>query len=290
MPMNEKADKIPNSAHSTLSSPWIFFGLVFCWSWSFWIAAAALGINVQSALGQTLKILGLLGPMFGGIGFAYFTQSPEGWREYLAGIIDPKRIGPKWYLVIFLFVPMVMAVSALLDSALSGGAALTLIAQRVTPFLAAPLTIFPFVLGLFINGPIPEELGWRGYVLDRLQARWNALTASLILGAIWAVWHVPLFFMTGMKHETQGVGSPWFWLFMVSVIPMAVIFTWIFNNTRRSTLAAILFHFMANLTYELTNVTAGTNLYSCCMWIGAAIFIVALWGARTLTRATGAQP
>ena len=63
---------------------------------------------------------------------------------------------------------------------------------------------------------------------------------------------------------------------------MAVILTWIFNNIRRSTLAAILFHFMANLTYELTNVTAGTNFYSTLLWIIAAIAVVALWGCTNL--------
>ena len=153
----------------------------------------------------------------------------------------------------------------------------------MAPFLSAPLTLVPFALRVFVHGPFPEELGWRGYVLDRLQARWNALVSSLILGVIWALWHMPLFFIKDMLHYSEGVGSPWFWQFMVGVIPMAVILTWIFNNTRRSTLAAILFHFMANLTYQLANVTAGTNFYSTLLWIIAAIAVVALWGAGTLT-------
>jgi membrane protease YdiL (CAAX protease family) len=71
---------------------------------------------------------------------------------------------------------------------------------------------------------------------------------------------------------------------MVEVVATAVIYTWIFNNTRRSTLAAIIFHFMGNVTAELTNVTAGTNLYSSILWIIAAIAIVVFWGAGTLTR------
>ena len=68
------------------------------------------------------------------------------------------------------------------------------------------------------------------------------------------------------------------------VIVSSVWFTWIFNNTRRSTLAAILFHFMSNVTAELTNATAGTNFYSTLLWIIAALAAVALWGAGTLTR------
>jgi uncharacterized protein len=87
-----------------------------------------------------------------------------------------------------------------------------------------------------------------------------------------------------MIHYTQGVWSPWFWQFIVGVIPMAVILTWIFSNARRSTLAAILFHFIANATYELGNVTARTNFYSTLLWIVAVIAVVTFWGADTLMR------
>lgn len=223
--------------------------------------------------------------MLGGISFAYLTQDEDGWREYCSRIIDAKRIGASWYLVIFLFAPVLMAIAVLLDVAFSGNVALAQIGNRVSPFLSAPWTIIPFVFQVFFYGPFPEELGWRGYVLDRLQARWNALASSLILGAVWALYHLPLFFIKDADpHYSQGAWSPWFWLFMVEVIASAVLYTWIFNNTRRSTLAAILFHFMTNLTYGLANVTAGTNFYSAVLWIIAATAVVALWGARTLAR------
>lgn len=152
-----------------------------------------VGNKRSVGFGQALEVLGLLGPMLGGIGFTYFTQDNENWREYWSRIVDPKQIPAKWYLVTFLFVPVLMAIAVLLDVALGGSAVLTQIGKRITPFLSAPFTIIPFALHLFIYGPLPEELGWRGYVLDRLQARWNALVSSLILGAMWALWHLPLF-------------------------------------------------------------------------------------------------
>jgi membrane protease YdiL (CAAX protease family) len=232
-------------------------------------------------LGIALEVLGLLGPMLGGIGFTYFTRSKETWLEYWSRIIDPKRIRLNWYLIIFLLVPGLYAAAMLLDIA-SG--APVLVRERLTAYLSAPLTIAPFLLRVFIYGPVPEELGWRGYALDRLQARWNALVSSLILGAIWAIWHVPLFFIKDTLFYNQGIWSLWFWLFVVEVIPTAVIYTWIFNNTRRSTLAAILFHFMSNVTAEFANVTDLTNMYQTLLWIIAAIVVVALWGAGTLTR------
>lgn len=281
--MKEDADRIATSPQTTLSSLWLFFVVVFCWTWFFWILAAAMRISAQSPLGTALEVLGLLGPMLGGIGFAYITQSKDAWRDYWWRIVDPNRIRAKWYLIIFLFAPTLYAVAVLLDVASAGSAAL-LASEKMTPFLSAPSTILPFLLAVFIYGPFPEELGWRGYALDRLQARWNALTSSLILGAIWSMWHLPLFFIKDTLFYSQGAWSPWFWLFVVLVVPTAVIYTWIFNNTRRSTLAAILFHFMSNLTAELANVTDRTNLYSTLLWIVAAMVVVGSWGPRTLTR------
>lgn len=282
--MRENTGKPSTSPPSTLSSPWFFFVVVFSWTWLFWILATALGTSIQTTLGRMLLLLGLLGPMLGGIGLTYLTRDKEYCREYWSRIVDTKRIAAKWYWVIFLFVPVLMALAVLLDVASSGEMALVRIEERMMPFQSAPWAMVPFVLRVFFHGPFPEELGWRGYALDRLQARWSALVSSLILGAIWALWHLPLFFIKDMFHYAQGAWSLWFWQFMVGVITMSVIVTWIFNNTRRSTLAAILFHFMANLTYELVNVTAGTNLYSTLLWIVAAIAVVAMWGAGTLTR------
>jgi membrane protease YdiL (CAAX protease family) len=288
--MKDKADEAAISPPPRLVSLWLFFGAVFCWTWFFWILAAGLGVSAETTPGMVLEVAGLLGPMVGGIGFAYFTLSDEGWREYWSRIIDPRRIGPTWYLVVFLFAPCLYAVAVLLDVALSGASVLGLIGERVAPFLAAPSTTAPFLVGVFVYGPIPEELGWRGYALDRLQARWSALVSSLILGSIWAVWHVPLFFIKDTLFYREGAWSVWFWLFIAVVIATAVVFTWIFNNTRRSTLAAILFHFMSNLAAGLANATAETNFYSTLLWIIAAIGVIALWSAGTPPRHEDSSP
>ncbi len=266
------------------SGVWLFFLVVFCWTWSFWLAAAVLGTNVATAAGQTLLRLGLLGPLVGGIGFACFAHGKEVRRDYWRRLVEPGRIPARWWAAIVLTAPALIAVAALLDVASSGSTALDLIGQRATALFATPAAGLGFLVVVLINGPLPEELGWRGYALDQLQARWNALASSLILGSIWALWHLPLFVMPGMLHAERGLGSAWFWLFMATVAPMAVIFTWIFNNTGRSTLAAILFHFMSNLAYDIGNVSDRTNLYATLLWIGAAIAVVVLGGARALTK------
>ncbi len=270
-----------------LASPWLFFGAVFAWSWGFWIAMAASGTSLQSAAGKTLELVGLAGPMLGGIIFTWLTQGAAGRRDYFARMVDPRRIPARWLAVVILLPPAIWLASALLDAATGGTATLGLIAETAAPFLAAPAAIVPVVLSILAYGPIPEEPGWRGYALDRLQARWNALTATLVLGCVWALYHVPLFYLAGGIHSDRGPWSAWFFLFMAQVVSAAVVFTWVFNNTRRSTLAAILLHFTMNVGAELANKTDRTNAYATLAWAAAAIVIVAAWGPRALRRNDG---
>lgn len=261
----------------SFARPGLFFVLVFCWTWAFWIPAAASGVSAQTNLGRLLLILGLLGPMLGGIGFTYFTGTAGNWHDYWARVFDAGRIPARWYAIILLFAPLLFTTAVLLDLASGDSEAAAQISKTFASLLSAPSTIVPFLLVTLINGPIPEELGWRGYALDQLQARWSALAASIILGVVWTIWHLPLFFFQGMKHDV-GIQSQWFWLFVLQTIPVTIIFTWIFNNTFRSTLGAILFHFMANLTAELANKTDRTNLYATVLWILAAVAVVSLGG------------
>lgn len=267
------------------SGPWLFFIVVFAWSWSFWIAAAILGVSARTAWGQAFEFAGLLGPMLGGIGFTCLTQDSQGRRDYWRRIVEPRRISARWFAVILFFAPVLWGLAALLDAASGNAAVLTQIGDAMSSAVATPVSALSLLLWTVLFGPLPEELGWRGYALGRLDARSNALTASLILGAIWGLYHLPLFYLAGTYHAAQGPWSLWFWLFLAQVIPVTVIFTWIFNNTRRSTLAAILLHFMINLTAQLANLTERTNVIVTVLWVIAAGIVVALFGPATLRRA-----
>lgn len=130
---------------------------------------------------------GVLGPMITGIAFTYLTRDKEGWRDYWKRVIDFKRIGVKWYLVIFLFVSAMHIVSAILDVLFGGGG--TTWGEAALGVVTNPSSLIASILFASLI-PSIDELGWRGDVLDRLQERQSALVSSLILGAVWSLWHL----------------------------------------------------------------------------------------------------
>jgi membrane protease YdiL (CAAX protease family) len=106
--------------------------------------------------------------------------------------------------------------------------------------LEAPPTalVIPwFLFDMLTNG---EEMGWRGYVLPRLQARYNALAASLILGVIWGFWHLPRFLGTGLSAHRS---LAWF---VVAHMALAILYTWVYNGTHGSLLLVTLLHASGN--------------------------------------------
>lgn len=275
--MNNSAD----SSRSPLCSPWLYFVVTFAWTWFFWGLVILLQLSMESAGGLALLLLGLLGPMLTGIGFTYLTRDQAGRRDYWARVIDVRRIGFKWFLVILLFAPILNVLAALLDI-LSGGEGAAWGTSLVNVVSDPISLVFAALFASLI--PFIEELGWRGYVLDRLQENKIALTSSLILGVVWSLWHLPMFFIPDSYQAGLGVGTLEFWLFIVGVVPLAFAFTWIYNNTRRSTLAVILFHAMVNFTGELIALSERADMYAILLWFVAAIGITVIWGPKTFTR------
>lgn len=263
------------SSRSILSGVWLYFAIAYGWTWAFWMAAVQLGISMNTTFGTELLMLGLLGPAVAGVGLTYLTQDKKGRHDYWQRVTDIRRISFRWYLVIFLFYPAISALAALLDI-LTGGSGMVL--GKAVENLAIITTMITLFLPAFM-----EELGWRGYALDRLQLRGSALLSSLILGTLWAFWHTPLFLFKDSIQYKMGFGSRTFWIFIAGVVFMAIIMTWIFNNTHRSTLSAILWHAVANGTAGLFTLTERASNYSVVLMLVAAVIVARIWGAKTMT-------
>jgi hypothetical protein len=98
------------------------------------------------------------------------------------------------------------------------------------------------------------------------------------------MWHLPLFFISGTYQAGLGLGTTGFWLFMVAIIPQSVVITWVYNNTRRSTLSSVLLHFAVNLTGELFALSQRADALLVAGWLALGVGVVVVWGPARLSR------
>jgi membrane protease YdiL (CAAX protease family) len=172
-----------------------------------------------------------LGPTLAAFIMAGVTEGRAGIRRLLHRYVL-WRVGLRWYLVILIGPPVIiLLVTIVLPGALASF-------QTLAP-LDPLLLLVSFPLVLIFGGPLFEEGGWRGFALPRLQRLHGPFVGTLILGILWACWHLPLFWITVWGTPPTILNMV---LYIPSVIFMAIVFTWVFNNTKGSLLVAILLH------------------------------------------------
>ncbi|MEF8840711.1 MAG: CPBP family intramembrane glutamic endopeptidase [Haloarculaceae archaeon] len=260
-----------------------YFLLAYGVSWAGWGSLALLGWDPFGFPGVLLFAVGGVGPAVAGVGLV--LRAPLAYRrEYRRRLIDPSRIGARW-LAVVLLLPLAVTLVAF------GGLALVGEPSGFEPpsLLGDPGSLLSVLAFTLVFGPLPEELGWRGYVLDGLLSRHGALAASLLLGVAWWLWHLPLFLLPGTYQAGLGVGTPAFWLFGYFLVLYSVLYTWVHANTRRSTLAAVLFHFAINATGELLRTTLATDLVAAVALLVIVAGVVGYWGPDRLARTNRAR-
>ncbi len=231
-----------------LSSLFIFLAVTYALSWACWIPLALWHQSYTLFPNLLLFILGGSGPSITGIFMVYFTREKRDRADFWKRVINIRQIGFERTAIALLLCPTIF-VTAMIAAGLTNVDMPGL--DSFIQVLQQPLTLIPLLLVGFFAGPLSEELGWRGFALDILQSRWSPILSSFFLGFFWWAWHLPLFAIVGTTQYTFGVGTPAFWMFAIGIFPLSLLQTWLYNQTRRSILAAILFHFSYNFTYSL---------------------------------------
>lgn len=194
------------------------------------------------------------------------------------------RVNWKWYLVALALYPTLFLSAVALNAVLTQTPIdfTTVLAYRIFGAGAyLPLLVVPyFLFDALANG---EEMGWRGYVLPRLQVKYSALAASLILGVIWGFWHLPKFL--GNWNTTL------FALFMIKTMADAVLYTWLYNSTRGSLLLVTFFHASGNAAavfLPIANTVSAENLLtfiiSIILIISSAVIVTIAARSARLSR------
>jgi membrane protease YdiL (CAAX protease family) len=261
---------------------YVFLGLTLAFSFFvFWGPLALFKVPtisfVSDVKGPTwaisLYIIGGFVPSLLAVFLTWKSEGGSGLRKLGQRIIQFK-FGWRWYVYIFLIVIVgtvgLLTINRLLGNTFDGNL-----------FLAQLGSFLP----LLILGPLSEEIGWRGYALGRLQTRWNALTSSLMIGLVWALWHLPLFMMVGTSQYESGIP---FISFLVLLVSSSVLYTWLYNNTQPSLWSAILLHWIYTYAAQVleTGVTRSPlyNWLECIPYVIMAGLVVLIWKPQTLSR------
>jgi membrane protease YdiL (CAAX protease family) len=249
-------------------SPAIFFVLVFALSTPLWLVASLA--RIQLLPGLPLSAVMVLCPLVASLLLVVFEGGSAAVTAHLKRAFDFRLINSKaWYAPILLLMPAT--------------AVLAYVAMRVLdlplPSPVLSISLVPALFLLFFFAAVAEELGWSGYALDPLQNRYGALLASLIIGLVWAAWHV-----VPLLQVDRAPG--WIAWWSVATVATRVLHTWLYNNTGKSVFGAALFHAMTNVSWQMFP-NHGSHYDPRITGIIVAIVAMCItlkWGPRTLAR------
>ena len=261
-------EQIQNYQTKYVYRPKRFYIQVFIFTWAFWLFAILFNEGLTSSIGM---VRGVISPATIAIITVFSSKSDALKKDFKRKIFNFWKLKPLYIIGGFLIMSAII-VCSILTSVLTGGS----------------LDQFSVIVGFTFDGPglfsafatitlaaILEEVGWRGYGEDSIAEYNSWFKESIIFGFIWALWHLPLFWIQGTYHIAIRQMNPWFMVnFMVSVIPMGFITTWVYVKNGRSMLASILFHLFVNTIQEKIAMTQPTKCIETVFVTIAAVIIV----------------
>lgn len=229
-------------------SPLKFTLATFIFSWLLQGIAILSGQSSKDFPAILFYIIGGCGPSLVALFFVWRNFNVEHRREFWSRVFSLSRIHSVWWFVTLVAVPATMLLGVWVDSLLGGTLPQM---DYVNQLKSQPAEIPIFIIMMMIGGPLAEELGWRGLLLDAFQKKWSVAVSTLILFLLWWLWHLPLFFLPGTTQHAWGLFTDMFWLFAMNVFLLTILMTLAHNANNRSVLAAILIHFSYNVTLSL---------------------------------------
>jgi len=233
-------------SHLKLQRPLVtFFLLTYALMWACFITVAVAGIPIYAPLGGVLVLLGTFAPSLVALWITARTEREGGVRALLGGVLR-WRVPARWYLFALAYIPAIKLTGALIHRLATG--AWPRFGDDPWYFILGAIAVStPFQAG--------EEIGWRGYALPRLAARFGLARASILLGLIWGFWHLPQFFIP--EADTYGQS---FFVYVLQVTALSVAMAWLYARTNGSLLLVMLLHAAVNNAKDIVpSVLPGAN-------------------------------
>ena len=221
-----------------------FFLITFLITWISWFIAAWFSYQ-EGMQGQQLLFMvpGLLAP-FIAVLIMIAGRKNKPMRQNFWDRLNPRKINLRYLPAILLIMPFVLFLATALSLLFGQPAKQFLLASE---YKIMDGQVLLSLLILFL-APTFEELGWRGYGVDSLRSKFDLFKTTLIFTLLWALWHLPLFFIRGYyQNELWNTSIVYVINFFVSILPATILMNWMYYKNNRSITAAILFHFMLNL-------------------------------------------
>jgi membrane protease YdiL (CAAX protease family) len=256
-----------------------FFLVTYTVSWVCFCSAAIIPEGTTLALLRVpLLLLGTFAPSLVAIGLTTWENGTTGMQSFLGQLfkwrnVDVRKVNVRWYLFAIGYMAAIKLAVALVHRAITGA----------WPAFG-DTAWYVIAVAIVFSTPVQagEEIGWRGYALPRLAARMGYARASVLLGVIWACWHLPLFFVPSLDMYGQS-----FPVWALSVTALSVAITWLYAHTEGSLLLVMLMHSAVNQTLGIvpSAVANASNPFAlshslvawitaALLWIAAAYFLI----------------
>jgi uncharacterized protein len=228
-----------------------FFVLAYAFSWLVWAPVALsqdgagfLPFRSPISFSASVVLASFAGPSLSAFIVTGMTEGREGIGRLLRRFVL-WRVAFGWYLFALVGIPMLLVLGVI---CLPGAASSF---QGLASLTRLPMALLSLVFYVLFHGPFGEEPGWRGFALPRLQQLHGPLVGSLILAPLWALWHLPLFWIPAWQFPPTLFNIV---MFVIASIPLTILMTWAFNNTKGSLLIAILVHMIFDLSFVIVNL------------------------------------
>jgi len=251
--------------------PRLYYAATFIATYVLWLAGAYVShLENSNGLHMLLLLPGLMAPFIISLIFISRSRGAGLGKDFVHRLFDLRLIRIRYLPVLLILMPVVVLASITI-SLLFGGSAKQFQLAEGFSFSSG---FVPVLLLLFLAATF-EELGWRGYAFDSLQSRFSYFKASLIFSVLWSAWHLPLVLVKDSYQYEIFHQSIWFAVnFFISIVPMGMIISWFCIKNRKSVAAAILFHFIINLSQEVLAITQTTKCIETLVLTLCAVLIV----------------
>jgi hypothetical protein len=256
---------------------WLFFLLTFIYSWLLWLPFVLQGFGVVQ-LSEPVKslmtpavALGAFGPLFSAVILIAHKDRWLGLKKFFRDALV-FRIKMVYYLLALL-VPLLITVAA---HYIVNFTNIDTLPDNLFPDnLTVPVIvlIIPYFIFILFAGGGQEEFGWRGYAQEPLQQRFGILKASILIGIVWGVWHLPLWFMPNEGHTYYS-----FFAFFIFTVSLSVIIGWLYNASGKKVVIPWLLHAMSNVSVPFFPILHLANVPQPGYWVWVGLHVLVAIG------------